>query len=243
MSLLDRYTDRINEQLLHVEKSQREAIIAVGNAMAESVKNGGSVYIYDTGHIVNFELVERGGGLMLLKRFNYSVNVDSEGFNRDRSDVDTNMDGFASYILKMSKLKPGDVLVIGSVSGKSQSVVDLAIEAKKFGLVVVALTSVAFSSSVPSCHSSGKRLYECVDYVLDNCAPATEGMLDIPGLEPKFGAASGLSAALIMWSVCAQMIDKLMEYGIEPSLFKSINVIGGDEYNQKQKQRYQETGY
>jgi uncharacterized phosphosugar-binding protein len=134
-------------------------------------------------------------------------------------------------------------MVIGSVSGKSENVVDLAIEAKKFGLTVVALTSLEYSRSVESKHSSGKRLFECADYVLDNCTPAAEAMLEVEGIDVRFAAASGVSAAIIMWSVCAHAVERLMEMGITPSILKSENFKDGPEYNQRLKDRYAETGF
>lgn len=80
------------------------------------------------------------------------------------------MEGLAAYALRASGALPGDVMIIGSVSGKTMNVIDLAIEAKKFGLKIIALTSMAYSAQVKSEHSSGKRLFECADIVLDNCA-------------------------------------------------------------------------
>lgn len=243
MTLLERYTQRINEQFEKVETTQRDSIIAVGNMIAEKVKDGAAVHVFDSGHIINAELIGRGGGLFFLKRFMYHLDVHNEVRPRDRSGVDKDMTGLAAYALKMSGALPGDVIIIGSVSGRSENVVDLAIEAKKFGLTVVAMTSLEYSKAVPSRHSSGKRLFECADYVLDNCAPKAEGMLKVEGIEAPFAAASGLSAALIMWSVCAQAIDKLLEMGVTPSLYKSDNFEDGPVYNKGQEQRYNETGY
>lgn len=242
MTLLDRYTQRINEQFEKVETTQRDAIIAVGNAIAQCVEKGGAVHVYDSGHIIDSELIGRGGGLMLLQRLRYNLDVISGGPDRDRSGVDQSMEGLAAYALKKSQVLPGDILIIGSVSGKTAHIVDMALEAKKMGLTVVAMTSVEYSSSVPSLHSSGKRLFECADYVLDNCAPLGEGMLEVPGIRAHFGAASGLSAALIMWSVCAQAIDRLLADGYTPSVYLSDNVIGGMEYNAQLLKHFQETG-
>lgn len=242
MSLLDRYTKRINQQFETVEKTQREAIVAVGTAMAKCVEQGGAVHTYDTGHIIDSELIGRGGGLMLLQRLKFDLSIINEVFDRDRSKISQSVEGLAGYALRLSQVMPGDMLFIGSVSGKSEAVVDLAIEAKKFGLTVVALTSVAYSSSVPSLHSSGKRLFEVADYVLDNCAPLGEGMVEIPGIPAHFGAASGLSAALIMWSVCAQAVDQLMADGVTPSIYMSDNVPGGMDYNAKLLEHYKKTG-
>ena len=75
---------------------------------------------------------------------------------RERSDTrtDRNLEGLAEYALKASKVMPGDVLIIGSVSGKSLSVIDLACEAKKIKVSLVALTSVSYSSQVQSEHTN-----------------------------------------------------------------------------------------
>ncbi len=243
MTLLERYTNRINEQFEKVETTQRDAIIAVGNMIAEKVKDGAAVHVFDSGHIINAELIGRGGGVFFLKRFMYHLDVTDDVRPRDRSGVNKDMTGLAAYALKSSNALPGDVIIIGSVSGRSENVVDLAIEAKKFGLTVVAMTSLEYSKAVPSRHSSKKRLFECADYVLDNCAPKAEGMIQVDGIEAPFAAASGLSAALIMWSVCAQAIDRLMAMGITPSVYKSDNFEDGPVYNQGQDRRYRETGY
>ena len=127
-------------------------------------------------------------------------------------------------------------------SGKTVNVVDLAIEARKFGMKVIAVTSLEYSSSVPSLHSSGKRLFECADIVLDNCTPAAEAMLEVEGLEARFAAASGISAALLLWSVCAAAIDELLAAGLRPSVLKSENFEDGPAYNAALKKRYEETG-
>ena len=119
---------------------------------------------------------------------------------------------------------------------------DLAIEARKFGMTVIAVTSLAYSSGVASLHSSGKRLFECADIVLDNCAPAAEAMMEVEGLDARFAAASGISAALLLWSVCAVAIDELLAAGLKPSVLKSENFEDGPAYNEFLKQRYEETG-
>ncbi len=241
--LLDTYFETVDGLLKKVRESQRESIIATGHAMADAIAKGNAVHVYDTGHIIDSELICRGGGLMALKEFKYRLNVENGVRRRDRSGIDTSMEGLAMYALRASRALPGDVMIIGSVSGKTLNVIDLAIEAKKFGMTVIALTSVAYSSSVESKHSSGKRLFECADIVLDNCAPVAEGMIPVEGLEAPFAAASGLSAAYLMWSACAVTVEDLLARGITPSVFKSANYQDGPAYNDKLTEYYEKTGF
>lgn len=241
--LIDRYHETIDGLFAKLKETQYNSCVAAGKLMAESVKNGGAVHIFDTGHIINSELIYRGGGLLLFKQFKYGLNVENPVRPRDRSAIDTNMDGLAAYALKASQALPGDVLVIGSVSGKTANVIDLAIEAKKFGMKIVAVTSLSYSEKVKSDHSSGKRLFECADVVLDNCAPAAEAMMEVDGLEARFGAASGLGAAFLMWSVAAVLIEELLAAGITPSVLKSANFDGGPEFNKNLAEIYDKTGF
>lgn len=241
--LIDRYFDTIDALFNQVKSTQKDNVIKAGKMIADAVKDGGCVHIFDTGHIIDSELIERGGGLMLYKPFKYKLNVDNPVRPRDRSSVNTSMEGLADYAIRASGALPGDVMIIGSVSGKSSNVIDLAISAKNFGMKVIALTSLEYSTKVKSDHSSGKRLFECADIVLDNCAPAAEAMIDVDGLEARFAAASGLSAAFIMWSITAVVIETLLSYGITPSVFKSHNFEGGPEFNLKLREIYKETGF
>jgi uncharacterized phosphosugar-binding protein len=100
-----------------------------------------------------------------------------------------------------------------------------------------------YAHSVDAVHSCGKKLYDMVDLVLDNCAPAAEAMLDIDGLDAKFAAASGLASAYILWGATAVAIETMMKNGKTPVVFKSINFPGGPEHYREAIKTYQTRGY
>ncbi|HBN82876.1 MAG TPA: hypothetical protein DDZ89_03445 [Clostridiales bacterium] len=241
--LLDRYWESINTLVDKVKSTQRENIEKAGKLIAELVDQGACVHICDSGHIIDSELIYRGGGLILYKKFKYNLVVDNPVRKRDRSDLDTSMEGLAAYALKASGARPGDVMILGSVSGRTFSIVDLAYEAKKMGLKIIAITSMTYATSVESPHSSGKKLYELADIVLDNCAPAAEALMEVEGLEPRLCAASGLSAAFIMWSVTTVAVEEMMKLGKIPGVLKSANYPGGNDYNKTYVEpRYEKEG-
>ncbi|MBQ7888423.1 MAG: sugar isomerase domain-containing protein [Erysipelotrichaceae bacterium] len=155
----------------------------------------------------------------------------SDARERDSSDMDLNMEGLGAYILKASTIKPGDVLFVGSVSGRTKHVVDLAWEAKKMGIKVIAMSSLSYARSVDPVHSSGQKLIDFVDLTLDNCAPAAEAMLEVEGIEANFAAASGIASSYILWSVTAVVLEEMMKRGKTPRLLKSVNFPGGVDYN------------
>ena len=95
--LLDRYFETIDKLYAKIRETQRGNVLQAGRLIAKSVQNGACVHIFDTGHIINSELVERGGGLMLYKPFKYSLNVEDPVRPRDRSHINTSMEGLAAY--------------------------------------------------------------------------------------------------------------------------------------------------
>lgn len=88
-----------------------------------------------------------------------------------------------------------------------------------------------------------KKLYELADVVLDNCAPAAEAMMEVEGIEARLCAASGLSAAFILWSVTTVVVEELMKKGKTPGVLKSANFPGGNDYNKSYiEPRYEKEG-
>jgi uncharacterized phosphosugar-binding protein len=225
-----------------IRTSQKENIEAAASMMAESVAAGGCIHLFDTGHIIDSELLNRAGGLVLMRRFRYHSGVESSAKKRPMDSKNTSMEGLAEYALRGANILAGDVMVIGSVSGKTLNVIDLAVECKKMGIKVIGVTSVEYSKTLESGHSCGKRLFELADAAIDNCAPFGDAMLDIEGVEAPFIPASGIAAAYICWAVCAELVDRLMDKNIVPSILKSVNYPPNVEYNNKLYKRYDEEG-
>ena len=242
--ILDDYQNRVDELFNQVKTTQRENIIKAGEMIVETLENGGNIYLSEICHSIQNDLIDRGGGPFFYRKFQYKLDVQSDARKRDRSDMDLDMEGLGAYILKASTIKPGDILFVGSVSGRTKHVVDLAYEAKKMGIKVIAMSSMSYAKSVEPVHSSGKKLYEMVDLTLDNCAPAAEAMLDVEGIEAKFAAASGIASSYILWSVTAVALELMRDKGMDPLLLKSTNYPGGPDYNDGLvRPRYWEQGY
>ena len=72
-------------------------------------------------------------------------------------------------VLDHQPLNPGDSIVIFGHSGRNASGIDTALYAKKRGLTVIAITAKA-NLDKPATHSSGKRLADAADIVIDTAA-------------------------------------------------------------------------
>lgn len=205
MSLMERYQAAVEQLLEKVRKTQTEKIIEAGKMIADSVANGGKIYLSGICHSIEMDFIYRGGGPIFYKKY-------KEEEHRDA-------------------LKAGDVLVVSSVSGRTKSVVDLTWEMVARGVKVIAFTSMAYAVQVDPVHESGKKLYEMATLTLDNCAPAAEAMLEVEGIEARFAAASGIASDYIMWNVTSVVVEELLAKGITPGILKSANYPGGNDYN------------
>ena len=244
MNLMENYWNHVADLLQKVCSTQRENIEKAGMMIADCIDKGGCVHLGHIVHGIEMDLIGRGGGPAFYKAFDYNLVVNDAVRKRDRSSIDTSIEGQAAYALKASNVCPGDVLIVSSVSGRTLKVVDLAYEAKKMGVTVIALSSMEYASQVDAVHSSGKKLSEMVDLTLDNCAPAAEAMIEVEGLEPHFAAASGISSDFIMWSVTSVAVEELMKRGKTPGIYKSANFPGGADYNKNfVNPQYEEKGY
>ncbi|MFC5406237.1 sugar isomerase domain-containing protein [Cohnella soli] len=238
------YFHKIHELLERVEQTQSNSIDQAAEIIASAIEDGKCIHIFDTGHMLDSELIDRAGGLYSFKRLSMKFEIQNLVRNRPGDgEKDRSLDGLMKYALRSSNVQPGDVLVIGSVSGKTVLPVDLALEARQFGVTVIALTSVSYSSLLKSDHSSGKRLFESADLVIDNCAPPLDAMIQVPDMDAAICPASGISSAAIMWAVEAKTVQILSQRGITPTVLKSINNPGSDKFNDTQMRRYEETGY
>lgn len=226
--LMERYQQAITELFEKVRVTQTEHISKAGEIIANSVADGGCIYLNRICHQIEHDLIYRGGGPIFYKPFSYNLQIDSAARPRDKK---VSVGAAARYALENANILPGDVLFLSSVSGRTPAVVELAYEAVNYGVKVIAFTSMDYAVQVEPVHFSQKKLYEIATLTIDNCAPVAEAMLEVEGIEARFGAASGIASDYILWSITAVAVEKLMEKGITPGILKSANFPGGDAYN------------
>ncbi len=221
--LIEKYFEALQAKIAEIAAAPQPYEQAA-EACASCLANGGVIHIFDSGHMVSSELVNRAGGLVALSALSFNLNVLNPVKSRaSQADQKELTYAYIEHIFKTNQLRKGDVLFVGSVSGKTANVIELALQARANGLFVIARTSLAYSSKLESEHPSGKRLFEVADLLLDNHAPYGDAMLEVPGLDYPVCPASGLSAATIMWAVLAGILEKMLERGLKPTVFPSVN--------------------
>lgn len=134
-------------------------------------------------------------------------------------------------ISRQSPLQAGDVVIVHSVSGRNMVPIDLALEAKNMGVKVIVITNLAYTELVTSRHSSGKKLKDCGDIVIDNCGEFEDSSITFPGFAQKMGPTSTVTGAYIVHAMAMECAVLLHKRGIEVPIFHSANIDGGDEHN------------
>lgn len=223
--LIERYFEALQAKIAEIA-ADPEPIRQAALLCADSLANGGAIHIFDSGHMVSSELVHRAGGLAAFSALTFALTVGNQV--RTRADQPLPPDSALSYayiqhVFETNQLRPGDVLFVGSVSGKTPNVIELAIQGRKHGLKVIALTAIAYSSKLVSEHPSGLHLYEAADLVLDNHAPYGDAMLAVDGLDYDICPASGMGAAATLWAVSAGIVEEMLARGLKPTVFPSVN--------------------
>jgi len=246
--LQERYFQSMKAVLAQIEASQQEAIARCGEMIAASLMDGGVWHVLDTGHMLMYEAIGRSGGLMAVRPVRVNVEVNNPTRPRkaaaDKPKVFMDeIEGLPALIIGKSDMVAGDVLLIGSVSGINMLPVGLALEARQRGITTIALTSVAYSRSLPSKHPSGQRLYEVCDHVLDNCVPVGDALVEVAELGQAICPGSGIAASYIMWALQARAVECLLAHGKTPHVYLSNHLPEADRHNREAWAAYQECGF
>lgn len=226
------YIERIREILLEVEREESENINKAIDIIIDKIINKNQLFVFGASHagIISEELFYRAGGMALFNPiFEPSLMLSTRPVTKT-SQMER-LEGYGKIILNNTKIKGNDLLLIHSVSGRNPVAIDMAIEAKSKGVTIIALTNVKYSKSVTSRHSSGKRLFELADIVLDNHGDIGDACISIPGIEQAISPTSTVIGSSIMNSIVVEVSRKLKLKNFSPPIFYSANIDGGDKHN------------
>ena len=190
------------------------------------------MFLFGAGHshMMCEEMTPRQGGFVgFYALVHQAITTYSEilGSNNLRTSLTLEkFEGYAEDILKGFKFGPHDAMIVVSTSGIRPIIVEMALGAKRRGLPVIALTSVAHSSQAKSGHSSGKKLMDVADVVLDNHAPSGDCVLEMKGLEWRVGPASTITGAMLINLLRCATAEQLLRAGHKPVVLPSHQFVG-----------------
>jgi uncharacterized phosphosugar-binding protein len=232
------YYEVVIRLLGEIQQSQAQAIDNAAGLIFSSLAADGVLHIFGSGHShsVAEEAFHRAGGLV-------PVNTMTEPFlspltSPKKSGRLERLSGLAAILLDYHEPRPNEVLIIISNAGINPVPVELALEAKKRDLAVIAITSLHHAQAVASRHPSGNRLFEVADIVIDNLGEAGDGAITFPGLATKVGPTSLVAGAFIVNSIVCNVVERFVAKGLVPPVYLSANLPGGDEHNRRLEVKY-----
>src|SRR5690606_17671521 len=169
------YISRLLKLAERAAAENEEAFDKAATTLAESLRNEGLIHLYGSGHSVLpvQEAFPRYGSYVGFNPLTDPRvmwhNVLGAGGVRELLWLERT-EKYAEKFLDHQPLNPGDTIVVFGHSGRNSSGIDTAIYARKRGLTVIAITAKA-NLDKPATHSSGKRLADAADIVIDTCAP------------------------------------------------------------------------
>ena len=215
--------DRVDEQA--------ETIDQVADVCADAIAAGGLVHLFGTGHsrIPVEEMFPRYGsypGFNPIVELSMTFHTQVVGANGQRQAMFIERTpGLAEAILANFDLRPSDVMIVFSASGRSAVPIEMALGARARGLTVIAVTSVAQSLASAPAHEAG-RLLDVADIVLDLGTPAGDALVQLEGLETPVAPGSTLAAVALVNEIKAQTAARLVDRGAMPPVLTSAAIIG-----------------
>ena len=120
------------------------------------------------------------------------------------------VEGLAEVILRNFHLGPPDAMVVFSARGVTANPIEMAMGARRRGLPVIAVTSVAESRAAALGHSSGTRLLDHADVVIDLGTPVGDALVTIDGLATPVGPGSSVTAVAVVNEIKVRTADLLV---------------------------------
>jgi len=232
MNAASDYFETVTGLLARLKETQLPKIEAAADLCADRISRGGLVFLFGAGHsrMMCEEMIPRQGcfpGFVALAELSLSNHTSIIGTNGLRAPLHLEkVEGYAEEILKGFKFGPQDAFIVISTSGIRPVIVEMAEGARRRGLPVVAILSLTHCSQSKPAHSSGKKLMDVADIVIDNQCPPGDCVLPLPGLEWKTGPASTITGGMIINMIRCGTAERLLAKGHKPVLLPSHQAIG-----------------
>ncbi len=239
-TLARKYLSTTIQLLTRIQEEEIDAIEQAAKLIADAIEQGHCLFAFGCTHssLPIQDLVYRAGGFMLVNPL-FGPGITALDIKPTTiSSAMEQMEGYAKVIVDNSPMKSGDVLILVSVSGRNAVPVELAQIARDRSIKVIGVTSREYSEAVAARHSSGKKMNDFADILLDNKAPKGDAVLEAQEVPQKFSPVSGVTSIALLQTLIAATIEELLNRGIVPPIFLAANVDGGAEYNARLLKQY-----
>ena len=240
------WLDEARPLLDRLADSQADVMERASQWCAEAIGSGGLVHLFGTGHsrIPVEEMFPRYGsypGWNPIVELSMTFHTQVVGANGQRQAMAIErMPGLAEVILSNFRFGPRDAMVVFSAGGETAVPIEIARGAKARGLRVVAVTSLAQSTTRDPDAVAGDRLADEADLVIDLCTPPADALVAIHGVDTPVGPGTTLAAVAVVNSIKVRTAQLLAERGALPPTITRASVVGTERSRSLFDAAYQE---
>jgi uncharacterized phosphosugar-binding protein len=241
-----RFLDAASALLTRIDETQADALAEASRLCADAIAAGRLVHVFGSGHsrIPVEELFPRYGsypGFHPIVELSLTFHTEVVGTNGQRQAMFLErVEGFAEAILANFELERPDAMLVFSVGGLTAVPIEMAQGARRRGLPVVAVTSVEHSLGGTPSHSSGTRLLDHADVVIDLCTPPGDAMVQLDGVDAPVGPGSTIAAVAIANELKSRTAALLAERDAMPPVLTSPVLVGAERSRQLFDEAYGE---
>ena len=230
--LAKQWLSNARDVMTRIEETQLDAIQRAAAVMADSIEAGRWVHTFGCGHatIPIEEMYPRIGGFV---GFHPMIELPLSFFTRITGEMGVHqfvflerVEGYGTEIMKGYNFDPRDTMWVFSHSGINNVNIDVALEAKKKGMKVIAYGSAEGAKGKQTRHSSGKTIFDIADLVVDTCAPVEDATVPIKNHQDKLGPVSTMAFVTTVWMTVITVAELLVERGVKLYIHPSHNVPG-----------------
>jgi uncharacterized phosphosugar-binding protein len=246
VNIIESYLGEVRDRIQWVIDTQQENIEQAARICADSIAADRLVFTFGTGH-GGFAALETFPRTGTVTGFRPIVETSIALMHHVLGDMGTaqyrflhTREGYGKAILKSHQIVDGDSLILFSHSGINAVILDMALEFKEKGRKVIGVTSLPHSSQVDSRHSSGKRLFEVADVVIDTGVPMEDASQRVEGLEYPVGPTSTSVAIAVGHAINSATAQELVRRGHQPFVMVNTNTAGVQQAHEQNDRNYAE---
>lgn len=237
--LAKEWLNNARDVMSRIEETQMENIRKAAATMADSIEAGRWVHTFGCGHatIPVEEMYPRIGGFV---GFHPIIELPLTFFTRITGEMGVHqfiflerVEGYGVEIMKGYTFDPRDTMWLFSHTGINNVNIDVALEAKKRGMKVIAYGSAAAAKGKTSRHSTGKTIFDVADIVVDSCAPIVDASVDLKNHRDKVGPVSTMAFVTCVWMTVTTVAEILADRGVKLFIHPSHNVPGDTTAKQR----------
>ncbi len=232
MSLAVTWLSNARNIMDRIETSQMEPVRRAAELMADSIEAERWVHTFGCGHatLPVEEMYPRIGGFV---GFHPMIELPLTFFTHITGEMGIHQflflertEGYGREIMKSYDFDARDTMWIFSHSGINPINIDIALRAKELGMNVVVAGSADAFADKESRHSSGKKVFELADVLIDTCVPAVDATVDLKNHRDKVGPTSTLAFVTVVWMTITSVAEILADRGVQLHIHPSHNVPG-----------------